>query len=112
MLRRKRRVRKHVYGTVERPRLSVYRSLKNIYAQIIDDDRGVTICQASSRDRELREQMPGGGNKTAASAVGRLLAERARAAGIEQVALDRNGRKYHGRLAALAEAVREAGLRF
>ena len=108
--RRKYRVRKTVFGTAERPRLSVYRSLKNIYAQIIDDDRGVTLCQASSQDKELRAGVGQGGNKAAATAVGKALAARAKACGIAQVVFDRNGRKYHGRIKTLAEAARQEGL--
>jgi large subunit ribosomal protein L18 len=108
--RRKYRVRKSVFGTAQRPRLSVYRSLKNIYAQIIDDDRGVTLCQASSQDKELRAGVSGGGNKAAAAVVGKALAARAKAQGIAQVVFDRNGRKYHGRIKTLAEAARQEGL--
>jgi len=112
MVRRKRRVRKRVFGTAERPRLSVHRSLQHISAQIIDDDRGVTLCQASTADKELRGSLGYGGNCKAAGAVGTLLATRAKTKGIEAVAFDRNGRKFHGRVKALAEAAREAGLKF
>ena len=110
--RRKRRVRKRVFGTADQPRLTVHRSLQNIYAQIVDDDGGVTICQASTRDKELRGGVGYGGNKKAAGEVGKLLAERAKAKGIERIAFDRNGRKFHGRVKALAEAAREGGLKF
>ena len=110
--RRKRRVRKRVYGTADRPRLTVTRSLKHVHAQIIDDDAGVTLCQASSRNKELRESIGYGGNIAAAKAVGRVLAERARAQGIEQACFDRNGSRYHGRVKELADAAREGGLKF
>lgn len=106
------RVRKKVVGTPERPRLSVYRSLNHIYAQVIDDRTGRTLAAASSLDKEMRKQLKGGGNVAAAKVVGRAIAERARSAGIEQVVFDRGGYKYHGRVQALAEAAREAGLKF
>ena len=112
LARRKRRVRKGVFGTPERPRLTVSRTIKNIYAQIVDDDLGVTLCQASTMDKELRGSVAYGGNRGAAEEVGKLLAARAVAKGIAQVAFDRNGRKYHGRLKALAEAARGGGLQF
>jgi len=107
--RRKKRVRKHIYGTAQMPRLSVFRSLKHIYAQLIDDDRGQTLVEASSRSPELRGTY--GGNKTGAASVGKLLGERATAKGISQAAFDRNGYRFHGRIKALADAAREAGLR-
>lgn len=110
--RRKKRVRKRVCGTAERPRLSVFRSLKNIYAQIIDDTAGRTLVEASTQSKDLRGVLSYGGNVAAASQVGKLLAERALAHGIKQVAFDRNGYRYHGRLKALADAAREAGLKF
>ncbi|HUU85027.1 MAG TPA: 50S ribosomal protein L18 [Phycisphaerae bacterium] len=110
--RRRRRVRKGVYGTADRPRLTVTRSLMHVYAQIVDDDAGVTLCEASSRNRELRGSLPHGGNTAAAKAVGQALAERAKAKGIEQVRFDRNGYKYHGRVKELADAAREGGLKF
>jgi large subunit ribosomal protein L18 len=111
--RRKRRVRKRVSGSTERPRLSVFRSHKNIYAQIIDDAAGQTLCAASSRDKELAEELRSrGGNRAAAAVVGRALAARARMRGIKAVAFDRSGYRYHGRVRALAEAAREAGLKF
>ena len=111
-LRRKRGIRKLIRGTSERPRLTVYRSLKHIYAQIIDDGRGVTICEASSRSKEIREKIPKGGDIAAAKVVGTVLAERAKAKGIAKVAFDRNGYRYHGRIKGLADAAREGGLSF
>jgi large subunit ribosomal protein L18 len=110
-LRRKRRVRKRVFGTAGRPRLTVFRSLKNIYAQLVDDTAGRTLAEASTMSKDLRGSVGYGGNASAAGAVGRLLAERALARGIKQAAFDRNGYKYHGRVKALAEAAREAGLK-
>jgi large subunit ribosomal protein L18 len=110
-LRRKRGIRKRVYGTSVRPRLTVFRSLKHIYAQIVDDDRGVTLCEASTRSKALRDNIACGGNITAAKIVGTALAERAKAADIEAVCFDRNGCRFHGRLKALAEAACEAGLK-
>ncbi len=106
------RVRRKVAGTPERPRLSVYRSLNHIYAQVIDDRTGRALASASSLDKETRKLLKGGGNVAAAKVVGKVIAERARAAGIEQVVFDRGGYKYHGRIQALAEAAREAGLKF
>ena len=105
-LRRSRRVRKRARGTPERPRLTVFRSHKHIYAQLIDDETGQTLCAASSRDKKY------GGNKTAAAEVGKAVASSAQTAGIKQVAFDRGGYRYHGRVAALADAAREAGLEF
>ena len=110
-LRRKKRVRKRIYGTVDCPRLTVFRSLKNIYAQLIDDAAGRTLASASTMGKDLQGQVGYGGNVSAASAVGKLLAERALATGIKRVVFDRNGYKYHGRVKALAEAAREAGLK-
>jgi large subunit ribosomal protein L18 len=107
-----RRVRRRVAGTSSRPRLCVYRSLGHIYAQIIDDQGGRTLVSASSLDKETRGQTKGGGNVAAAKVVGKAIAERARAAGIQQVVFDRGGYKYHGRIQALANAAREAGLNF
>lgn len=106
------RIRKRVQGRAQRPRLSVFRSLKHIYAQIIDDTRARTLVSASSLDTELRQTMKSGGNVAAARQVGRILAERAKAAGITQVVFDRGGYAYHGRVKALAEAAREGGLKF
>ena len=111
-VRRKRGIRKRISGTGERPRLTVFRSAKHIYAQIIDDDRGVTLCQASTRNKDLRDELEKGGNVAAAKIVGAALAERAKAASIEKICFDRNGYRFHGRIAGLAEAVREAGLQF
>ncbi|MBE3597222.1 MAG: 50S ribosomal protein L18 [Hydrogenibacillus sp.] len=108
------RVRRKVFGLPERPRLNVFRSNKHIYAQIIDDTRGVTLVAASTLDPELRAVLKdiGTGNKEAAARVGRLIAERAKAKGIQKVVFDRGGYRYHGRVAALAEAAREGGLEF
>ncbi|MFO0974337.1 MAG: 50S ribosomal protein L18 [Phycisphaerae bacterium] len=109
--RRDARVRRKLSGTAERPRLTVYRSNKQIYAQIIDDTAGRTLCAASSRDKDLAAELKArGGNRQAATLVGRTLAARARMKGIKQVAFDRGGYRYHGRVKALADAVREAGL--
>ncbi len=102
-------IRKRAKG---KPRLSVYRSNKHIYGQIIDDLRGRTLVTASSLDRMLREELGKGSDKEAAHRVGKLLAERARAAGIEKVVFDRGGYRYHGRVKALAEGAREGGLQF
>jgi large subunit ribosomal protein L18 len=110
--RRRHRVRKPIRGTAERPRLTVFRSHKHIYAQLIDDLAGKTITAASSRDKDVGTKTPYGGNRDAAAAVGRTLAARAQAAGIQTAAFDRGHCKYHGRVAALADAIREAGLQF
>ncbi|HIW63789.1 MAG TPA: 50S ribosomal protein L18 [Candidatus Stackebrandtia excrementipullorum] len=108
--RRHFRVRKNLHGTAERPRLVVTRSLKHIVAQLVDDDKGHTLVSASTMDEAIRG---GDGDKTAASKkVGELLAERAKSAGVEAVVFDRGGNSYHGRIAALADAAREGGLRF
>lgn len=109
-LKRHLRVRKKIQGTTERPRLNVFRSSKHMYAQIIDDTNGVTLVSASTVDKELKEQ--NGGNVDAARKVGELLAQRAKANGIEHVVFDRGGYLYHGRVKALADAAREAGLEF
>ncbi len=106
------RVRTRVAGTPEQPRLCVFRSLHHIYAQVIDDRTGRTLASASSLDKEVRKQLKGGGNVAAAKVVGKAIAERARSAGIVRVVFDRGGYKYHGRVQALAEAAREAGLKF
>lgn len=108
------RVRRKVVGTAIRPRLAVSRSLRNISAQVIDDSSGRTLAAASTATRELREALrtSGGGNVSAAQAVGRLVAARAKTAGVRQVVFDRGGFSYHGRVAALAEAAREEGLEF
>ncbi|HVS74769.1 MAG TPA: 50S ribosomal protein L18 [Candidatus Acidoferrales bacterium] len=106
------RVRAKMDGTPERPRLCVYRSLGHIYAQLVDDRSGRTLASASSLDKETRKQIKGGGNVSAAKVIGKVIAERARAAKIEKVVFDRGGYKYHGRVKALADAAREAGLQF
>jgi large subunit ribosomal protein L18 len=110
--RRHRRVRKKVAGTAERPRLNVFRSLKHIYAQIIDDDKGHTLVAASTLDPELSGKLNGLTKTEQARSVGKLLAERALARGITRVVFDRGGYKYHGRVKALADGSREAGLEF
>ncbi|MGB9620317.1 MAG: 50S ribosomal protein L18 [Armatimonadota bacterium] len=110
--RRHRRVRKKVFGTPDKPRLNVFRSLCNIYAQIIDDTRGHTLVSASTLDAELKSALKTGGNIEAAREVGKLVGQRALAKGIEAVVFDRGGYKYHGRVAALADGAREAGLKF
>lgn len=112
-VRRHIRLRKKLAGTSDRPRLSVYKSLHHIYAQIIDDVQGKTLLSASTVDPEIRSQVDGyGGNVESAKLVGKLIAERAQAKGIKQVVFDRGGYDYHGRVAALAEAARENGLEF
>ena len=111
-LRRQRHVRKRLFGTVERPRLAVFRSSKHIYAQVINDTSGTTLASASTLDPEVRSQQACGGNKAAATIVGRKVAERAKQAGIDKICFDRRSYKYHGRVQALAEAAREAGLQF
>ncbi len=110
--RRTYRVRKRTRGTHDRPRLCVTRSHKHISAQIIDDLEGKTLASASTRDKQLAGKLKYGGNQSAAQAVGKALAERATQAGITAVAFDRGPYKYHGRVAALANAAREAGLQF
>jgi large subunit ribosomal protein L18 len=110
--RRKRGLRKRLQGTAEHPRLSVFRSHQNLYAQIIDDERGATLCEASTLSKGLREKISYGGNQSAAKIVGQALAERALSKQITHVSFDRNGYRFHGRIKALAEAAREAGLRF
>lgn len=108
--RRHIRVRKKIAGTTECPRLNVYRSLTNIYAQIIDDSKGVTLVSASSLDESLKANY--GGNQAAAKAVGLLIAQKAVSAGIKDVVFDRGGYVYHGRVQQLAEGAREGGLNF
>jgi large subunit ribosomal protein L18 len=110
--RRKFGIRKTLNGSAVRPRLSVFRSDKHIYAQVIDDLAGKTLVAASSTIGEVRGDLKNGGNLEAAKRVGRAIAERAKAAGITQVAFDRGGRMYHGRIKALADAAREGGLKF
>jgi large subunit ribosomal protein L18 len=111
--KRKKRVRKKVRGTPENPRLSVFRSSKNIYAQIIDDSASKTLVDASSLSKGIADEIrKKGGNKEGASLIGKLVAERAIKNGIKKVVFDRNGFLYHGRIKALAEAAREGGLEF
>ncbi len=105
-----RRIRKVSFGTAERPRMSVFRSNKEIYAQLIDDNKGVTLASASSRDKEMSKAK--GTKSEIAAQVGKVIAEKAIKAGIEKVAFDRGGNLYHGRVKALAEGAREAGLKF
>ena len=110
-LRQKRhmRVRNHLHGTAQRPRLNVFRSLKHIYAQVIDDEKGTTLAAASSLDKDFQGT---GGNIAAAKAVGAAIAKKALAKGISEVVFDRGGYIYHGRVAALAQAARDGGLKF
>lgn len=110
--RRQFRVRKRIRGTAERPRLSVFRSHRNLACQIIDDVAGKTLVAVGTKDKDVRAGVAYGGNKAAAQAIGKLLAEKALSAGIKQVAFDRGHYKYHGRVAALADAARQAGLSF
>ena len=110
--RRKKRVRSKIFGTNERPRLSVFRSLRHIYAQIIDDERGVTLAAASTQSVELKDSLSTGGNINAAQQVGALIARKASECQIDSVVLDRRGNLYHGRIKALADAARESGLKF
>lgn len=110
--RRHRRVRKKIFGTAERPRLNVFRSVKHIYGQIIDDNRGHTLVAVSTQDPSLRDQLAGLDKTAQAEVVGRALAERAHGKGIRQVVFDRGGYKYHGRVKALADGAREGGLEF
>lgn len=110
--RRKRGIRKGVFGTASKPRLTVFRSCNHIYAQIVDDDRGVTLCDASTRNKALRDQLSYGGNVAAAKIVGMALAESAKAINIDTVCFDRNGYRFHGRVKGLADAAREGGLKF
>ena len=111
--KRKNRVRRAIKARADgRPRLSVFRSLKNIYAQVIDDARGVTVVAASSLEPDMREKLKSGGDRAAAAEVGKLLAERASKAGVREVVFDRGPYIYHGRVKALADAAREGGLNF
>jgi large subunit ribosomal protein L18 len=111
-LRRRRHVRKKVFGTPDRPRLSVFRSNRHIYAQITDDLAGATLASASTATKELRDQLTNAGNKKAAGIVGEAIAKQALGVGIKCVCFDRNRYKFHGRVRALAEAARKAGLVF
>ena len=110
--RRAKRVRKKIFGTAEKPRLSVHRSLKNIYVQLIDDDRCVSILGVSSSGPKIREQQFVGGKIDTAKVAGKLVAEIAREKGITKVVFDRSGYRYHGRVKAVAEGAREGGLNF
>lgn len=111
-LRRRRHVRKSTRGTAERPRLTVFRSLQHIYCQVVDDTNGKTLASASTKDKDLRSGIKYGGNVNAAKEIGKAIAERAQAAGVKKVCFDRGHFKYHGRVAALADAAREGGLEF
>lgn len=111
-IKRHLRIRKKVKGTPQKPRLAVFRSEKHIYAQIIDDAKGHTLVSASTLDKELRQRLSKTYNVEAAKEVGRLIAQRALSLGIKTVVFDRGGFKYHGRIKALADAAREAGLKF
>lgn len=106
------RIRKRIQGTLERPRLAVYRSLKHMYAQLIDDVKGVTLVSASTLETGIKEQIENGGNMDAAKKVGELLAKKAIEKGITNVVFDRDGNLYHGRVKAVAEGAREGGLQF
>jgi large subunit ribosomal protein L18 len=111
-LKRHLRVRKKIQGTTERPRLNIFRSSKHIYAQIIDDIKGVTLVSASTNEKEVEGQVENGGNIDAARKVGELIAKRAKEQGVDKVVFDRGGYLYHGRVQALADAARESGLEF
>ncbi len=111
-LRRRRSVRHKVRGTPDRPRLSVFRSLKNISVQLIDDISGRTLCSAGTMSKQTTDKLKTGGNCDAAVAVGQVIGERARMQGIRKITFDRNGYRYHGRVKALAEAMRKTGLEF
>lgn len=110
--RRHKRIRNKIVGRPDKPRLNVYRSLKNIYVQLIDDFAGETLVSASSVDPAIRDEIDNGGNREAAQKVGQLVAERALEKGIKEVVFDRGGYKYHGRVREVAEAAREQGLKF
>ncbi len=110
--RRHSRIRKRIMGTTERPRLAVYRSNQHIYAQIIDDQNGVTLTSASTLEQDVRKAGKTANNKEAAAVIGERIAKKAVEKGISQVVFDRGGNKYHGRVAALADAARENGLQF
>ena len=111
-LRRRKRVRQKISGTADRPRLSVFRSLKHIYAQLIDDELGVTVAEASTLSPELRASLSNSGNMKAAESVGALIAQKAKQREVEVVIFDRGGHLYHGRIKALAEAAKAEGLKF
>lgn len=109
--RRRMRVRKRAFGTPDRPRLTVFRSLQHIYAQLIDDTAGRTLADASTRNKDVKTSIKRGGNVAAANEVGKVLGQRATAQGIKTAVFDRNGYRFHGRVKALAEGAREAGLK-
>ncbi|MCP4721580.1 MAG: 50S ribosomal protein L18 [Desulfobacteraceae bacterium] len=111
-LKRKKRIRKSIFGSQDRPRMSVFRTAKHIYAQIVDDTKGVTLVSASTLDKEYKESPVSGKKQEIAKAVGNLIGKRALDKGITKVVLDRNGFLYHGRIKALSDAAREAGLIF
>jgi large subunit ribosomal protein L18 len=111
-MRRKKRVRARVFGTPECPRLSVFRSIKNIYVQLIDDTSGSTVCSANTRMKAVSQKVGYGGNVKAAKEVGLALALSAKEKGIERVVFDRSGYRYHGRIKAVADAAREGGMKF
>jgi large subunit ribosomal protein L18 len=108
----KRRSRQHVQGTAQRPRLAVFRSLRHLYAQIIDDEHGVTLAAVSTLDKMSAGDLASTGNREAAKRIGELIAERAKSQGVDSVVFDRGGFKYHGVIRAIAEGAREAGLKF
>lgn len=110
--RRHRRVRKKIFGTAKRPRLNVFRSLRHVYAQVIDDEQGHTLAAASSLDPDLRDELAALDKSAQAKVVGQALAKRARAKGVRLVVFDRGGCKYHGRVKALADGAHEGGLEF
>ncbi len=112
VLRRRHHVRKKVFGTPDRPRLSVFRSNRHIYAQIIDDTAGATLASASTKSKSLPDKLPNAGNRKAAEMIGEAIAKQALGVGIKCVCFDRNRYKFHGRVKALAEAARKAGLVF
>ncbi|SKC35302.1 50S ribosomal protein L18 [Maledivibacter halophilus] len=110
--KRHRRVRRKVFGTPDCPRLNIYRSSNNIYAQVVDDTNGITLAAASSLDKEIKEKASNTGNKEAAKLVGNLIGKKATEKGIQKVVFDRGGYLYHGRVRELAEGARESGLQF
>lgn len=111
-IRRKKRIRKKIFGVAERPRLSVFRSAKHIYAQLVDDSMGFTILTVSTLNKDVRDQVKGLKKTEAAKVVGKIVADKAKDKGVKRIVFDRNGFLYHGRVKALAEGAREAGLEF
>jgi large subunit ribosomal protein L18 len=111
-IRRKKRIRKKIFGVAERPRLSVFRSAKHIYAQLVDDSIGFTILTVSTLNKDVRDQVKGLKKTEAAKVVGKIIADKAKEKGVKRIVFDRNGFLYHGRVKALAEGAREAGLEF